>query len=166
MFRSHSWSLETKTSKNVYDIRKLVLGCTSVPKPIWQAFRGQKMVKIGVSMYKFVKLDSCLKCAGKNPHGPTNDPWGGLLYVGVNTAWAVCNDERPSMICVLIDGASLPTIHQHLQKLLVTFHAQISNKNHGCAARRRPSPSTDPRSIDHGVAVGTAISSVFLVSFS
>ena len=66
------------------------------------------------------------------------------MHVGVNTAWEVCNVERPSMICVLINAMSLTTIVQHLEKLLDPSTTQLYDKNQGCAARMRPGLSTDP----------------------
>ena len=46
MYAFHLLSLKTKMFKNVHDVCKLVLGGTSVPKPILLTFRGRKMVKI------------------------------------------------------------------------------------------------------------------------
>ena len=51
MDRGELESLGTKTSKNVHDVRKLVLEGTSVRKYIWRAFRSWKSMKLGWKVY-------------------------------------------------------------------------------------------------------------------
>ena len=75
----HIGGLRTKISNNVHDVQKLVQKGTSVPKPIWVAFKSQKLWKIVKGYVISVSVVSWSKHTGTTPEGPTKGPRGGPL---------------------------------------------------------------------------------------
>ena len=108
-------------------------------------------MKIGVNVTNMCLSWFMVWTSGYNSPRTNQGPLRRLLARGSQHCLAVCTHEMQLMIHVLIDKASLPKNEQHLEKYLEPSPAQVSNKNHVCAARRSDVSSTDSRSIDRGV---------------
>ena len=78
-----------------------------------------------------------------------------------NTSWVLCTHGRESTKCVRIDGASMPSIDQHLGKSFKEIFCTLYELIYGCAAQKGGGvgPSIDTR----GVNEVSQVSDLFLL---
>ena len=133
----HFGSLRTKSSKNVYDVLKLVQRGNSVPYPIWLAFRSRNCTKIGGKVAHTCLSFFMVETSGYDSPRTNQGPLRRTPAVWGNIAWQ-CASTGQRTNRVWIEGASMPPYSETCTIFGSPSPAQSLNLPTECRTEGRP----------------------------
>ena len=144
----HLESVGTKTSKNVHDVRKVVQGVTSVPYPIWIAFRCWKMIEIGVRVFNMCLSRFMVETSGYDSSWNNQVPLKRTFTSGVKHCLGSVHPwKRTDSACV--DRWGVDANHRkNIDNLLEDLTWTVSDQINVCVARRRDKSLTHRWTVD------------------
>ena len=141
-----------KTSKNIHDVRKLVQWGTSVPQPIWLAFRSWKSMKFGRRVPNLCLSWFMVKTSGYDSPRTNQGPMRRTFsFWGQKHCLGGVHSRRELTERVWIDGALTPSVNQHLDILDNAQFEPVSELTYGCVARKGGRSSTHRRIVGRGL---------------